>query len=147
VRQSTSQQFDFQSLVGITMTRKVLCPLLLLLSQLALVLPSALGSGKPAQAFVGTLVDLTCATDPKKDLAKLRSEHTRKCLLMPVCSESGYALLTDDDQVLKFDREGNKLAGKLIAEHSRNQNWRITVAGVPDGGYFNVLRIKLWKGK
>lgn len=62
------------------------------------------------RVFVGALVDVTCATDPKKDLGKLRSEHTLKCLLMPICSESGYALLTDEDQVLRFDTRGNKLA-------------------------------------
>jgi hypothetical protein len=121
--------------------------LLLLLSQLAIVSPSASGSDRPVQALVGTLVDVTCATDPKRDLNKLRSEHTRKCLLMPVCSESGYALLTDDDRVLKFDTEGNNLARKLILNHAQNQNWRISVAGAPDGDHFKVARIKLLKAK
>jgi hypothetical protein len=56
--------------------------------------------------LTGTLVDITCATDPKRNLTKLRSEHTRKCLLMPICAESDYALLTDRDEVLRFDAKG-----------------------------------------
>ena len=83
---------------------------LLLLLQTLLALTSvslhASDARKERQTLTGTLVDITCATDPKRNLTKLRSEHTRKCLLMPICAESGYALLTDRDEVLRFDAKG-----------------------------------------
>ena len=93
--------------------------------------------------FTGTLVDVTCATDPKRNLDKLRSEHSRKCLLMPVCAESGYALLTDHDEVFQFDTNGNTIARRLIQKNPGNQNWRVSVEGVLEEGHLSVRRIKL----
>ena len=98
---------------------------------------------KQRQVFTGTLVDITCATDPKANLKKLRSEHSRKCLLMPVCAESGYALLTDEDKVLRLDTNGNALARRLIQKDPRNQNWRVSVDGLLEADQLNVQRIRL----
>jgi hypothetical protein len=95
------------------------------------------------QIFTGTLVDVTCATDPKRILSKLRSEHSRKCLLMPVCAESGYALLTDQDEVLRFDAAGNELARKFIQKNARSQHWRVSVEGALAGDRVSVRHIKL----
>jgi hypothetical protein len=95
------------------------------------------------RAFTGTLVDITCVTNPKRNLGKLRSEHSRKCLLMPVCTESGYALLTDDDEVLRFDIAGNEIAHKLIDKNSRSQSWRVSVDGTLEGDRLSVRHIKL----
>ena len=98
---------------------------------------------KQRQTFSGTLVDITCATDPKRNFGKLRSEHSRKCLLMPVCAESGYALLTDQNEVFRFDTNGNALAQSLIQKNSANQNWRVSVEGRTEGDKLKVQRIKL----
>jgi hypothetical protein len=102
---------------------------------------SGLHGGK--QALTGTLVDISCATDPKRNLAKLRSEHTRRCLLMPICAESGYALLTDHDEVLRFDAKGNELARKLIEKHSHTQSWHVSIDGTVQGDQLAVERIRL----
>jgi hypothetical protein len=112
--------------------------LLLVFTRLALA-----GPEKVKHVLTGTLVDINCATDTKKDLAKLRSEHTRKCLLMPICAESGYAILTDNDEVLRFDAKGNEQASKLIEKQTRNQKWRVSVDGVVVGAQLRVLHIKL----
>jgi hypothetical protein len=95
------------------------------------------------KTLTGTLVDITCATDPKRDLAKLRSQHTRKCLLMPVCAESGYALLTDDDEILKFNASGNNLVRKLLAKRSRAEHWRVSVVGIVQEERLTVSHLKL----
>ncbi len=108
---------------------------------------SASRADTPKQVYVGTLVDITCATFPKKDLAKLRLEHTRKCLLMPVCSEMGYALLTDHDEVLRFDAKGNNLARELIERHSGDHGWRISVHGSIERDHLSVVHIKLLRSK
>lgn len=94
-------------------------------------------------SIVGTLVDVACATEPGKNLDKLRSEHTRNCLLMPICVESGYALLTGDNQVLRFDKKGNYLAGKIIEEHPQAKTWRVRVEGIPQKDQLQVKRIRL----
>jgi hypothetical protein len=115
----------------------VYLPLLLLIG-LSLLTLAAEG---PTQVFHGTLVDITCATDPKRDLSKLRSEHSRKCLLMPVCIQSGYALLTDHDEVLRFDATGNEIARKLIQKGSRTKDWRVFVSGAIKGDQLSVRQI------
>ena len=116
------------------------CPLLLLLICLR---GSVSAAQTKKQVFTGTLVDMTCATDPKRNLSKLRSEHSRKCLLMPVCAASGYALLMDDDKVLQFDTAGNELARELIHKNSRVQRWRVSVDGKLESDHLSVHRIKL----
>jgi len=119
----------------------------LVLFLLSCVVGLASDAEKQKQVFIGTLVDVTCATDPKRSLSKLRSEHSRKCLLMPVCAESGYALLTDHDEVLQFDADGNALAHKLIQKDSHNQNWRVYIEGVLQEGRLSVQRIKLHRAE
>jgi hypothetical protein len=125
-------------------TRPTWLPLLLL-TLLALTSASlhASDARKERQSLTGTLVDITCVTDPKRNLTKLRSEHTRKCLLMPICAESGYALLTDRDEVLRFDAKGNESAQKLIEKHSHTQRWRVSVEGTVQGDQLTVERIRL----
>jgi hypothetical protein len=108
---------------------------------------SGRGADGARQSLVGTLVDVTCATDPKQNIARLRSDHTRRCLLMPVCSESGYALLMDNNDVIRFDTGGNSLALKLIEGHSRNQNWRVSVEGSVEEKTLIVRHLKLIKTK
>ncbi len=119
--------------------------LIVLLGVLALT-PVGLHASGPhseKQTLTGTLVDITCATDTKRNLTKLRSEHTRRCLLMPICAESGYALLTDGDEVLRFDGKGNELARKLIEKHSHTQSWRVSIEGTIQGDQLKLERIRL----
>ncbi len=93
------------------------------------------------QTLSGYLVDIACATDQTQRL--IPANHSRKCLLMPACKDSGYALLTDEQTVLRFDQKGNELAAKFIHDHSRTDNWRITVSGSVEAGRLNVARIRL----
>ena len=119
--------------------KSLLClSLLLALTSVGL---QASGPRKSKPRLTGTLVDIACATDPKRNLTKLRSEHTRKCLLMPICEESGYALLTERDEVLRLDAKGNKLAKKLIEQSLHNQGWRISIEGTVEGDQLTVQRI------
>src|SRR6266571_2280539 len=75
---------------------------------------SAMLRASDHQSWSGYLIDVACATDRKNNLSKLGPEHTRKCLQMPACQNSGYALLTEELQVLRFDHRGNDLARKLL---------------------------------
>ncbi len=86
---------------------------------------------------------MVCATEPGKNLNKLRTEHTRNCLLMPICVESGYALLTVDNQVFRFDKKGNYLAGKIIEGHPQAKTWRVRVDGIPQKDQLQVKRIRV----
>jgi hypothetical protein len=97
------------------------------------------------QNFSGTLVDVTCVSRRSKDLEGLRAEHTRKCLLMPICADSGYALLTKQGEVFRFDSKGNELARGLIEKHSHQQDWSVSVEGIADGHQLAVIHMKMAK--
>jgi len=56
----------------------------------------------------GYLVDLACVNQRSAELATLGPKHTRRCLTMPQCERSGYAVLSHDLKVFKFDAAGTK---------------------------------------
>ena len=109
------------------------------------------GSALPAAAagkkttVTGVLVDVACATERSNDLATLSIKHTKKCLQMPDCDKSGFALLTKENQVLVFDDAGNDLARKLIAQTDREKDWRVKVSGKLDGDKLAVRKLLIAK--
>ncbi len=119
-------------------TRSIALVVIVLLALPAL----AAGKGKKV-TLKGTLVDISCANERANDLDSLRVKHTRKCLQMPDCDKSGFALLTDDNKVLKFDDDGNASARKLIAGTDREKDWTITVQGRLEGDTLSVKKLTL----
>jgi hypothetical protein len=93
----------------------------------------------------GVLVDVACATERSNDLSTLGIKHTKKCLQMPDCDKSGFALLTKDNKVLQFDEAGNGLARKLIAQTDREKDWRVKVSGKLDGDKVAVRKLAIAK--
>src|SRR5579859_5260193 len=77
----------------------------------------------------GYLVDLACVNQRSAELATLGPKHTKRCLTMPQCERSGYAVLSQDLRVFKFDAAGNEEAKKLIASSRREKGYRIAATG------------------
>src|SRR5262245_26685277 len=105
---------------------------------------SAADSGKKVK-LKGHLVDVACSIEQKDDLNYMRSSHSKGCFKMPACVKSGYAILTSDDQVIRFDPSGNEIAKKLIESSDKDKDWRITVRGKLDGELLAVSKIELEK--
>lgn len=62
--------------------------------------------GEPSEIWEGYLIDNECVrTCSRDDLLKKARNHTRACALKGNCVESGYSLVTEDDQVVVLDRE------------------------------------------
>jgi DMSO/TMAO reductase YedYZ molybdopterin-dependent catalytic subunit len=102
-------------------------------------------SGSAATTKVsGFLVDVACATEnaqhPKPDFG---AKHGKSCLTMEDCEKSGYAVLTNDNKVVKFDAEGNKQAAALIKKTDKNKDWRVTVTGELKGDTIAVSSMEL----
>ena len=93
----------------------------------------------------GHLVDVACSIEQKDDLDYMRKEHSKSCFLMPACVKSGYAILTADNQVIRFDEAGNKLAIALIERTNKDKDWRISIQGKQDGDTVTVTRLTLEK--
>src|SRR3954471_2746916 len=100
----------------------------------------AFAADKP-KTMTGTLVDVACATEnaekPKADFA---AKHSKRCLTMPECEESGYALVTADNQVIKFDKDSNEQAKKLIAATDKDKDWKVSVTGTMNKD--NTLKVE-----
>lgn len=101
----------------------------------------AFAGGMKSQTITGHLVDVACASEnaekPKADFA---AKHSKKCLTMPECEESGYAVLTADNKVIKFDKDGNEQAKKLIAATDKDKDWKVSVTGTMNKD--NTLKVE-----
>jgi hypothetical protein len=89
----------------------------------------------------GYLVDIACAHE---DGAKpgFGAKHTKECLQMPDCVNSGYGVLTDDKKVIRFDKAGNEQAKKFIADLKKNNDIKVTVTGAVTGDSMTVSKIE-----
>ena len=104
-----------------------------------------LGTKPRSQESVrGYLVDTLCAKEEAGQLAQLGLKHTKKCLTMPACRESGYALLlpSSNNDVLHFDKRGNDLAAKLVNEHRLESGWLLRATGRRTGDQFAVATLE-----
>lgn len=93
----------------------------------------------------GTLIDMTCWNDRSGDASTLLREHTKRCLQMPDCIASGYAIVTADGQVYKMDPASNDSTTKWIAATEQGANWRVDVKGRVEDGLLDVKKIQLQK--
>lgn len=90
----------------------------------------------------GYLVDIQCATEEKHSLS-FAATHKKACLQMDDCAASGYAVLTADKKVIKFDKAGNEQAKKFIADLNKVRDIRINVTGKVKGDTIAVSKIEL----
>jgi hypothetical protein len=90
----------------------------------------------------GHLVDLACAREDgsKPDFG---IKHTKDCLQMAECVQSGYGVLTDDKKIIMFDAAGNEQAKKFIAALTKNSDIKVTVTGTRKGDNMTVSKIEL----
>jgi hypothetical protein len=96
------------------------------------------------ESVQGYLVDSLCVKEEGTQLAELGPKHTKKCLQMPACRQSGYALLLPaSHDVLHFDQHGNDLVIKLVAAHHLESGWLLRATGKRTGDQFAVATLDL----
>lgn len=97
------------------------------------------------ESLRGYLVDTVCVKEEAAQLADLGSKHTKKCLQMPACRESGYALLlpSSNNDVLRFDKRGNDLAARLVNGRHMESGWLLRVTGKRNGDEFAVATLEV----
>ncbi len=93
----------------------------------------------------GYLVDMYCVRERKTEGVSLGKQHTRLCLQMPPCVKSGYAVMTPDNQVLKFDDKGTQKAMKLLEKTHQEKGYVVQVSGKISGNEIQVSKIELLK--
>jgi hypothetical protein len=102
---------------------------------------------RPAESVRGYLVDTVCVKEEAAQLDALGIKHTRKCLQMPACRESGYALLLSSpnhkNDVLRFDDRGNQLAARLVNGRHAEGGWLLQATGKRKGDEFAVATLEI----
>jgi len=93
-------------------------------------------------AVKGHLVDMACAREDGQK-AGFGASHTKDCLKMAECMQSGYGLLTDDKKIIMFDAAGNEQAKKFIAALTKTNDIKVTVTGTRNGDTMTVSKIEL----
>jgi hypothetical protein len=118
-----------------------------LMTALAAAMAVAGDSDKPSsktQTINGYLVDVACAREnamhPEPGFA---AKHDKGCLQMDECVQTGYAILTEDNRIIRFDKQSNDTAKSLIAGTDKKDNWKITATGVMNGDTFSAQSLKL----
>jgi hypothetical protein len=118
---------------------------LLLLAAVTMAIPSLASDAHQDLTIKGYLIDVACLNQRSSELSTLGPKHTKKCLAMPPCERSGYAVLTSDQKVFKFDSKGNEEAKRLIHSAKRETDFRIVVNGNVIGDKISVIKLRLQK--
>jgi hypothetical protein len=109
---------------------------------LILLVATALGSFAADATVKGYLVDMQCARE-EGSRPDFGIKHSKECLQMPECVNSGYGILTDDKKVIRFDASGNEQAKKFIADLKKTTDIKVTVTGTIAGESMTVSKIEL----
>jgi hypothetical protein len=117
---------------------------LVVLSVAVLLAASAFAGGPGKKETVsGYLVDVMCSAELAEKGAAAAAKHDKECLQMADCVKSGYAVLTADKKVIKFDAKGNEEAKKAIAASSKDKVFKVTVSGVVEGDSIAVASLQI----
>ena len=84
-----------------------------------------------------SIVDVACS----KKAAADADSHTRECALQ--CKESGFAIVTADNHVLKLDADGNAKVLKQLKASDKADHLRVNVSGDVEGDTLKVTSVKL----
>ena len=84
-----------------------------------------------------SIVDVQCSAKAKANA----DAHTRDCALM--CARSGFGIVDQGGNFLKFDAKGNQEATKLLQNSSKKDHLRVNVTGTRDGDTIHVQSLSM----
>ena len=83
------------------------------------------------------IVDTQCSSKVKAN----PDVHTKDCALM--CAKSGFGIVDQKGNFLRFDAKGNEEATKLIKDSSKKDHLRVNVSGTRDGSTIHVQSVSM----
>ncbi len=89
------------------------------------------------------LIDKMCSAKVAEEGVDAAKMHTKDCALMPNCKASGYGVVTADGKFLKFDKDSDGMAVKILGVTDRKDNIEVTVNGTVKDGSIAVIAIQL----
>ena len=122
---------------------RLICAFLVLLSFCNPVVAKAPRAA--SRSWSGYLIDLACARERKDAEPDLGPTHTKRCMQMPACDRSGFGLLTDANDLLPFDENGNTKVRALLQQTNQTGHLRVVVQGTKTNDVLQVTKIQLKK--
>ena len=91
----------------------------------------------------GNVIDNACAGAHSKDadFGAWVKKHSTSCALMDSCVTSGYAVLTSDAKLYKFDKAGNESTEAILRATATKSGLAVVVEGTIDGDVIKVTKI------
>lgn len=81
-----------------------------------------------SETLEGYVIDIACVRKyPRTELARRARAHTRECVLMGHCIESGYALVSDDGHLMLLDDHATRLVVDAVQKSERDRGIRLRV--------------------
>ena len=96
-----------------------------------------------AERVEGYLIDKMCSAKVAEQGVDAAKMHTKDCALMPNCKSGGYGVVSADGKFLKFDKDGDGMAAKMLGFTSRKDNIKVTVDGEVEGSSITVKSLQL----
>jgi hypothetical protein len=90
----------------------------------------------------GYLVDLSCAREEGRKPG-FGAKHSKMCLQLDDCAQSGYGLLTDEGRVIRFDKASNEQAKEFLKDLKKPNDIKVNVTGNVNGDQMTVNKIEL----
>lgn len=84
-----------------------------------------------------SMIDTQCSTKAKAN----PDAHTKTCAL--ACEKSGFGIIDNSGNYLKFDAKGNQEAMKLLQSSNRSNHIRVDVSGKKEGDVIHVESLKM----
>lgn len=81
-----------------------------------------------SETLEGYVIDVACVRKyPRAELAERARAHTRKCVLMGHCIESGYALVSADGRLMLLDDHATPLVVDAVQRSETQRGIRLRV--------------------
>lgn len=91
----------------------------------------------------GYVIDVGCVRKNARDelLEKART-HSRECALMGHCVESGYGIVTDDDQLTVLDSEATPQVVTVVEDSDTQEGIRLRVTRERSDGQMETTDVE-----
>ena len=88
----------------------------------------------------GYLVDKMCSAKVVKEGIEAAKAHTKGCAMG--CKDSGFGVVTADGKFIKFDKDGDGMALKMLGLTDDEDNIKVQVNGEIKGDTMSVIAIQ-----
>lgn len=96
-----------------------------------------------SETLEGYVIDVACVRKyARSDLTARSRAHTRACVLMGHCIESGYALVSEDGHLILLDEHATPLVVESVRNSERDRGIRLRVERTSSNGEMHTVSVR-----